>query len=578
MRINIFSKIMGGFIIIILLLGLSLPLIAFKTIKRHYISTFTDNLKNITLILRPEITEFFKNKKINEMDGFVKSFKHSVNTRITVIDREGTVLADSERDPKIMENHKMRPEFIDAISGMIGTSIRFSVTVEEKMLYVAVPIIVDAKISGVLRVSTYLKDIESLLNALKIKILYLTFILTVIAFIITFFITRGISKPLKELVSATKEISKGNFNVKVFLKTYDELKDLAETFNDMATKMQNLFLNLENQKEEFNTIISSIEEPLIAIRKDETIKLCNESFKKIVDTKETKGGYFWEYIRSPELDDLIKKIRAEKRHKTAEITIRDRHYIGSLTFLSHTEEIIIILYDITNFKQLETIKKEFIANISHELRTPLTAIKGFIETLEEEEEIHNIQYLEVIKRHTNRLMNIVNDLLSLSELEKDDIKLETEQLRLDGLTENIVKIFEHKLKEKGLNLIVDIQQDMKPIMADTFKLEQMLINLIDNAVKYTEKGMIKVSITQDDKNSVITVEDTGIGIPENSIHRIFERFYTVDRSRSKKLGGTGLGLSIVKHIVLLHKGTIDVQSVFGKGTKFTVTLPNNAKN
>ncbi|HPU30757.1 MAG TPA: ATP-binding protein [Syntrophorhabdaceae bacterium] len=578
MRINIFSKIMGAFIVIILLLGLSLPVIAFKTIKRHYISTFTENLKNITLLIRPEITNFFKNKKINEIDGFIKSLKHSVNARITVIDKEGTILADSERDPKNMENHKMRPEFIDAISGRIGTSIRFSVTVEEKMLYVAVPIVLDSKILGVLRVSTYLKDIESLLNELRIKILFLTFILTIIAFIITFFISRGISKPLKELVFAAKKISTGNFNVQVFLKTDDELKDLAETFNDMVAKMQKLFLNLANQKEEFNTIISSIEEPLTVVRKDGTIKLCNESFKKIVDTKETKGGHFWEYIRSPELDDLIKKVKAEKRHKIAELRLRDRHYIGSFTFLSQTEEIILILYDITKFKQLETIKKEFIANISHELRTPLTAIKGFIETLEEEEQIHNIKYLEAIKRHTNRLMNIVNDLLSLSELEKDGIKLELEEVRLDTLTENIVKIFEQKLKEKGLNLILDMQKDTKPVIADPFKLEQMLINLIDNAIKYTEKGTVKVSLIQDEKNTVIAIEDTGIGIPENSIHRIFERFYTVDKSRSKKLGGTGLGLSIVKHIVLLHKGTIDVQSVFGKGTKFTVTIPNNSKN
>jgi len=408
-----------------------------------------------------------------------------------------------------------------------------------------------------------------------LKIFLLTLILATIAFIIIYFISRGISRPLKELVSAAKEISRGNFNVQVFLKTDDELKDLAETFNDMAIKMQKLFLNLANQKEEFNTIISSIEEPLFVLKKDGTVKLCNEGFKKIVDTKETKGGYFWEYIRSPELDDLIKQIKKEKRHKIAEIRIRDRFYIGSFTFLNQTEEIVMILYDITKFKQLETIKKEFIANISHELRTPLTAIKGFIETLEEEEHIENIQYLDAIKRHTTRLINIVDDLLTLSELEKEGIKLELEEVRLDSLTENIVKIFEPKLKEKGLNLIIDIEKDIKPIMADPFKLEQMLINLIDNAIKYTEKGKITISVTQDDNNSVIIVEDTGIGIPENAIPRIFERFYTVDKSRSKKLGGTGLGLSIVKHIVLLHKGTIDVQSVYGKGTRFIVTLANN---
>ncbi len=172
-------------------------------------------------------------------------------------------------------------------------------------------------------------------------------------------------------------------------------------------------------------------------------------------------------------------------------------------------------------------------------------------------------------------MNTVNDLLTLSELERDDIKLEIEDVALKNLTENIVKIFEQKLKEKGLNIDLHIQRNMQPIKADHFKLEQMLINLIDNAIKYTEKGSISVAITQEEDVSIITVADTGIGIPEGSMPRIFERFYTVDKSRSKRLGGTGLGLSIVKHIVLLHKGTINVESIYGKGTRFIIRLPKN---
>ncbi|MBP8626373.1 MAG: HAMP domain-containing protein [Syntrophorhabdales bacterium] len=575
MRVNIFTKIIGTFIIAIALLGLSVPFIGFKTIKEHYISTFTDNLKDMTLLLRPEITDLFKNKKIKEMDNFIKSFKHSVNMRITVIDNQGKVLADSERNPEIMENHKMRPEFIDAISGGIGKSLRFSITVEEKMLYVAVPIVTDNKIAGVLRISAYLKDIESLLDNLRMKIIWMTLIAIAIAFIIAFAISKGISKSLAELVRAVKEISQGNFDVKVFLKNNDELKDLAEGLNDMATKMQRMFLNLANQKEELNTIISSIEEPLFVLREDGTVKFCNESFKKIIDNKNLKSGYLWEYIRSPELDGLIKKLKVNKRHYLEEIKLKDRFYLCSLTYLNQTEEIILILHDITQLKQLETLKKEFIANISHELRTPLTAIKGFLETLEEEEDIKNIYYTEAIKRHTNRLMNTVNDLLTLSELERDDIKLEIEDVDLKNLTENIVKIFEQKLKEKGLNIDLHIQRNMQPIKADHFKLEQMLINLIDNAIKYTEKGSISVAITQEEDVSIITVADTGIGIPEGSMPRIFERFYTVDKSRSKRLGGTGLGLSIVKHIVLLHKGTINVESIYGKGTRFIIRLPKN---
>ncbi|HOL05020.1 MAG TPA: ATP-binding protein [Syntrophorhabdaceae bacterium] len=564
---------MGAFLIVVLLLGLSMPFIAFKTIKQHYIATFTDNLKNMTLLLRPEITDFFRTRKLKEMDNYVKSFKHNVNMRITVMDSDGLVIADSEKDPRVMENHRMRPEFIDAVSGRIGKSMRFSVTVEEKMLYVAVPIVADGKIIGVLRISEFLKDIENLLNDLRNKIIWLTLITATFAFIITLIISRGISKPLAELVLAAKQVSQGNFNVKVFLKNNDELKDLAESFNEMTIKMQNMFQHLANQKEEFNTIISSIEEPLFVLKKDGTVKLCNESFKRIADNRELKGGYFWEYCRSPELDDIVKKVKLERKHHLEEIKIKDRFYLCSFTFLNQTEEIVIILQDITRFKQLETLKKEFIANISHELRTPLTAIKGFIETLEEEEHIQNVRYLEAIKRHTNRLMNIVNDILVLSELEKEGIRLEKEDVNLIDLTENILKIFEQRIKEKGLSVVLNAQENIRPIKADSFRLEQMLINLMDNAIKYTEKGTITISINQDEDICMITVEDTGIGIPESSIPRIFERFYTADKSRSKKLGGTGLGLSIVKHIVLLHKGSIDVQSSFGKGTKFTIKLP-----
>ena len=573
MRISIFTKNIGAFLIVVLLLGLSMPFIAFKTIKQHYIATFTDNLKNMTLLLRPEITDFFRTRKLKEMDNYVKSFKHSVNMRITVMDSDGLVIADSEKDPRVMENHRMRPEFIDAVSGRIGKSMRFSVTVEEKMLYVAVPIVADGKIIGVLRISEFLKDIENLLNDLRNKIIWLTLITATFAFIITLIISRGISKPLAELVLAAKQVSQGNFNVKVFLKNNDELKDLAESFNEMTIKMQNMFQHLANQKEEFNTIISSIEEPLFVLKKDGTVKLCNESFKRIADNRELKGGYFWEYCRSPELDDIVKKVKLERKHHLEEIKIKDRFYLCSFTFLNQTEEIVIILQDITRFKQLETLKKEFIANISHELRTPLTAIKGFIETLEEEEHIQNVRYLEAIKRHTNRLMNIVNDILVLSELEKEGIRLEKEDVNLIDLTENILKIFEQRIKEKGLSVVLNAQENIRPIKADSFRLEQMLINLMDNAIKYTEKGTITISINQDEDICMITVEDTGIGIPESSIPRIFERFYTADKSRSKKLGGTGLGLSIVKHIVLLHKGSIDVQSSFGKGTKFTIKLP-----
>ncbi|MCX5810579.1 MAG: ATP-binding protein, partial [Proteobacteria bacterium] len=236
-------------------------------------------------------------------------------------------------------------------------------------------------------------------------------------------------------------------------------------------------------------------------------------------------------------------------------------------------ETIVLLHDITDFKNLERMKKEFIANISHELRTPLTAIKGFVETLEDEEDVKNKRYLEIIKRHADRLIHIVGDLLLLSENEEKGAELELEEVSLKNIIENVLKIFENRAKEKNININVTIQDTLPFIQADPFKLEQMFINLIDNAIKYTEEGEITISITENNGLIVINVRDTGIGISNEYLPRIFERFYVVDKSRSKRLGGTGLGLSIVKHIVNLHGGTIDVESTPGKGTQFIITLP-----
>ena len=234
-----------------------------------------------------------------------------------------------------------------------------------------------------------------------------------------------------------------------------------------------------------------------------------------------------------------------------------------------------IFHDITEMKNVEEIKKDFVVNVSHELRTPLTAIKGFAETLEEETDEKNRHYVDIIKRNTDRLINIVQDLLALSQLEERGTRLELEEVDLGDMIERTLKIFEHRMREKNLKFDLKTENGFPLIKADPFKLEQVFVNLIDNAIKYTEHGEITLSLKQSGNQVMMELEDTGIGISEDHIPRIFERFYVTDKSRSKMLGGTGLGLSIVKHIVLLHNGTIDVKSTPNKGTTFSITLPIN---
>jgi two-component system phosphate regulon sensor histidine kinase PhoR len=574
MRNSLFSKIFGGYLIIICILLLLIPLISFKLIRTYYVNTLTENLKNVAITTSPFIVSFLQQQRYQEMDGFLKNLTGKINARITVINREGAVLADTEKDPSIMESHKIRPEVIDALSGGVGKSMRFSVTLEEEMLYIALPIEQDSKVLGVLRMSIPLKQINSLLHDLQWRILIGIALVTLLSVVIAFFLSRSLSKPVDILANAAKNLAKGKFDTRAYLQTGGELKELETSFNEMAGQIEGLFGNLSRRNEELDTIISSIQEMLLVLDKDGRIKLTNESFRKALDNEDVIDKFYWEVMRCPDFSELIKEVIEERKNHIQEIEFRNKHYLCSVTFLGSKEEIVAVLYNITDLKNLERMKKDFIANISHELRTPLTAIKGFVETLEEEEEIKNVQYLEIIKRHTDRLMHIVNDLLVLSELEQAGSAPVLENVNLASLAENILKVFKQGAQEKGIELKLMTEKELKAIQADPFKLEQMFINLLDNAIKYTERGEVSVALRQTNSQSIIEISDTGIGIPVSHLSRIFERFYVVDKSRSKKLGGTGLGLSIVKHIVLLHGGTIDVESSLGMGTKFTIVLPN----
>jgi two-component system phosphate regulon sensor histidine kinase PhoR len=341
----------------------------------------------------------------------------------------------------------------------------------------------------------------------------------------------------------------------------------------MSEEIKTLFAELSLKKEELNSILASIEEGLLTIDKNDKVLLCNESLKKIIDCDLVEGKFYWEVVREPKFGELIKKVQAEKKNLSEEIVLNGKVYLCSAIFLSSRDEIVVTFYDLTKIKNVEKIKKDFILNISHELRTPLTAIKGFVETLEEECDKKSRNYLRIIKRHTDRLIHIVKDLLLLSELEAKEVKLETEKVNIKKLIENILKIFDQNIKEKKLDIALKTKNKLPPISGDSFRLEQLFINIIDNAVKYTEKGKITISLEKKDKNVLIKIQDTGIGVAKEHLSRIFERFYVVDKSRSRKLGGTGLGLSIVKHIALLHNGEVNVQSTPGKGTTFTVVLP-----
>ncbi|MCX5803527.1 MAG: ATP-binding protein [Proteobacteria bacterium] len=576
MRKSIFLKIFSGYLLVIIILSGLILALSFTTIRNYYIDTTEKHLKDLGIVLKVQITPLLYEKKFQELDTFIKKLGKEIHTRITIVAPDGVVLSDSEENPKSMDNHRTRTEIAQALEGNIGRFLRVSETLKEQMLYIALPVEKDKKILGVLRLSLFLKDINTVISHTRNKILQISLLIITISLLIALIFSRSLSKPIKELSAAAKRIANEDFSARVLLKNNDELKELADNFNSMAVRMKTLFDELSRQKEELNSVISSLQEGFLVLDRDEKILLSNYSFKKIIQNNIVEEKFYWETFREPKFDELIKKIRGTKSNFTEEISLNNRVFLCSATFLGTKEEIAVVFHDITDIKNLEKIKTDFVSNISHELRTPLAAIKGFAETLDDKmHSTENKHYLDIIRRNTDRLINIINDLLFLSELEEKSTKLERVEVDLKIIVENITKIFEQRLKEKSLFLNLDVDSNLPPVKADPFKLEQMFINLIDNAVKYTENGGINISLKSKGDKVEITIEDTGIGIPEDHLPRIFERFYVVDKSRSKKLGGTGLGLSIVKHVVLLHNGNINVESSLGKWTKFVIMLPAN---
>jgi len=573
MKRSIFFKLLFGFSLIVIVLAGLILLFAYQPMRNYFIGISFTQLERLAVSLEPSILPYIDNAHFRELDAFVKSTGQKIDTRITVMNPDGVVIADSENDINTMENHRFRIEMQKALAGETGTAIRYSPTEHRQMLYVAVPLRKQNKVLCVVRTSIPFHNIDELLRTMKRRVGWATCATVSIGILFAAFFFLGFSMPLRELVRASRRVTEGDLGVRVSLKRQDEFGKLADSFNEMTNRLHLFFNALSAKNEEFNSIISSIREGLLVFDGKGRILMANKSFNEIAGMDQVIGKHFYEVIRSPEFSDLAEKILDQKNAVTGEIIIRNRIYLCSAVYLHTDEKIVCLFHDITELRRLERVKKDFVANVSHELKTPLTAIKGFVETVMDSADKETQRHLEIVGRNTDRLIRIVDDLLTLSEMEEKGFVLDLAEVDIKEVLKNALSFFEQKARDKGLALVLNIMTEVPAIQADRYRLEQLFINLLDNAVKYTEHGSIHITVKTQEKVLVIEIEDTGIGISEEHLPRIFERFYVADKSRSRKSGGTGLGLAIAKHIVHLHNGTITVTSTSGQGTKFTVTLP-----
>lgn len=574
---------------------ISLVLILFTTfttieLKKHDKSLTKERLLTTANLLSEVLKNPISGGRSEEIVPLISQIDEKIGIRITVIDDDGFVMSDSEKDPKVMENHSGRPEVKDAILKGVGEATRYSTTVNKDMFYVAVPIEDESgKPLAIVRAALPLISFEETFASIKSRVIYLGLVLTFLAILLSLALSKAFTKSFEKSIRLSEEIAKGNFNVTIPISDREgEIGKLNMSLSTMAEKLDELFRQVSIEKSQLEAVLTAMSEAVMVVANDGKVILMNQALKEMLGIKDTSFGKpYWEVLRNREIMGLIENAIKTQVSEKKEISIfypTEKYYLASAIPLDSLEkETIVVMFDITEFKTLEQIKADIVANVSHELRTPLTAIKGYVETLEEgayENPDERSHFLNIIRRHTDRLINIVSDLLLLSEIERkgtplgEEPKATFEEIDVKEILYSSLEALKSKVEEKSLRVSIEIKEELPRFRGDGFLLGQMFINLIDNSVKYTpEEGAIGVEINHLDSHFKIEFFDTGIGIPREHLPRIFERFYRVDKTRSRKIGGTGLGLSIVKHIVIMHGGKIEVESEVGKGSRFIITLP-----
>jgi len=522
------------------------------------------------------------------LDALSKELARKIGTRITVIGLDGKVLADSEvpeEDLSGLENHLYnRPEISQALDGKLGQEIRYSSTLRIDMLYLALPIKEKGRISGILRLALPLTSVEQIHLVTRKAIFSGLVIALALAIILGLLMARMIIRPVNRIIRASLNFAKGDFSHRILEDSNDEIGELAATLNKMAQDTEDKIREIDTKSQHLEAIFNSMVEGVIVTDSSEKIISINHEIEELFDVKlpQAQGKFILEGIRNSEISVLINQALKGAKFISKEIVLilpKQKSVEVNVSPIFEKDKVtgcLAVLHDITQIKKLENMRRDFVANVSHELKTPLTSIKGFVETLLEgalQDKDNSIDFLKIVDTHVDRLNRLIDDLLELAHLESKEIVLNKAKLNLSGLADQVIRGFKSQAKKKGVEIKSDLPADLE-ILADPNKLEQVFSNLIHNAIKYNkEDGFVRIWSEQLGDKIRITIEDSGSGIPVKDLPRIFERFYRVDKARSRQLGGTGLGLSIVKHAVELHAGSVGVESTEGIGSRFWFILP-----
>lgn len=573
-----------------------------RSLEQQYLAQFGDALEAKTKLVeygfQPLFSSFSRHPTLSALQETARDLGNRASARVTLIAADGTVLADSavrDADVSALENHTSRPEIQQAFSTGHGQDIRSSHTTGERTMYRAILMHLpqDAK-PLIVRVSLPMVVLDREIAELQQRLFLAIGIAFLVALTLSIWLAHSITKPLSDIASAARQLISGTRTFHVRTTAQDEVGLLASTLNHMAEQLHAKIAELSEDRAQLLAVLTSMVEGVMVLDARGHVLQINPALERMfgISRIEARGRPCAELFRHPQLNELVTAMLRSRTHHQDEIVLplsrRCLQIEASPAGGERENEasVVLVFHDMTELRRLEKIRKDFVANVSHELRTPLTSIKGYVEALldgAKDDPAASVKFLEIILKQSDRLNLIIEDLLELSKIESGGISLKEEPLELRSVVDRTLSMIKPMADKNRHRLVTSVDPSLPRVPGDEDRLVQVLTNLLDNAVKYTPAGgtiTVGAKLASSEGNAEpsggaieLSVADTGIGIPERDRPRVFERFYRVDKARSRELGGTGLGLAIVKHIVEGHGGQVWVEANHPQGSRFVVRLP-----
>jgi len=587
-RRRLLWQLFSTYLVITLAALVAIGWFATHALQQFYLQLVRNNLQVRAEVVEGRIGESLDEATTQRLRDLAADFGKSSTTRITIIDPGGVVLVDTDEDPARMENHAKRPEVSQALAGEIGEETRPSATLHQPMMYLAIPVHRHGQVIGVVRTSVPLDEVNPALWRTRWRIASAGVLVAALAALLSLYVSRRVTRPLEEMRQGAERFASGDLSYKLPLPESEEMASLAESLNQMARQLEERIGTIVRQANEQEAVLSSMIEGVLAVDTRHHVISLNTAAARLLETESQAavGRPLEQVIRNTELRRFASRVLESDRSEERDISLYaadpDRvlqaHGAALRDGRGNAIGAVIVLNDVTRNRQLENMRRDFVANVSHELKTPIASIKGFVETmldgaLDNREDAE--RFLRIVAKQADRLNSIIEDLLSLAKIEQAEERagIELEEGRVASVLEMARSYNLPRAHQKQVHINVSCESELKCRMNPPL-LEQAISNLLDNAIKYSHpQSEVRVAANHNGHELSIAVADEGVGIAAEHLDRLFERFYRVDKARSRKMGGTGLGLAIVKHIVQAHGGHVEVHSTPGAGSVFTIHLP-----